>query len=167
MKCILTAALLAMATPALAEGWYFEASLEGGAEFWTYTNETGDVSPRRVRGNEIWITRTDAVNDFGPGGSCDFNNCSVAVMLGGAGAEIGQQVQVMFSNGEVLDFPARGGEMLFDNFSTTGMSATNLFVTNIRAAEWVEIGFNGRRHRFSLAGSAKALDAIQPYLAGQ
>lgn len=164
MKCTLVAALLALATPALADGWYFEASLEGGAEFWTYTNETGDVSPRRVRGNEIWITRTDEVNDLGPDGACDFNNCSVSVMLGGTDAKAGEQVQVTFSNGEVLDFPARGGEILFDNFSTTGMGATNSFVTNIRAAEWVEISFSGRSHRFSLAGSAKALDTIQHYL---
>lgn len=167
MKFALTAALLAMASPALAEGWYFEASLEGGAEFWTFTNETGDVSPRREMGDEIWITRTDQVNDLGPGGTCDFNNCSVSVMLGGVGPEAGQQVQIRFSNGEDLAFSARGGEILFDNFSTAGMSATNQFVANIRAAEWVEINFGGRSHRFSLAESAKALDAIQPYLTGQ
>lgn len=85
-------------------------------------------------------------------------------MLGGAGPEAGQQVQIRFSNGTELAFPARGGEILFDNFSTAGMGATNQFVTSIRAAEWVEISFGGRSHRFSLAGSAKALDAIRPYL---
>lgn len=164
MKLALTAALLALASPALSDGWYFEASLDGGAEFWTFTNETGDVSPRRARGNEIWITRTDQVNDLGPGGTCDFNNCSVSVMLGGVGPVAGQQVQIRFSNGAELDFAARGGEILFDNFSTVGMGATNQFVANIRAAEWVEIRFGGRNHRFSLAGSAKALDAIKPYL---
>ena len=48
--------------------------------------------------------------------------------------------------------------------SETFMGATNRFVQNIRAAEWVEISFGGRSHRFSLAGSSNALDAIQSYL---
>ena len=164
MKGVLTAALIALASPAIADGWYFEASLEGGAEFWTFTNANGDVSPRRVRGDEIWITRSGEVNQLGLDGSCDFNNCSVSVTLGGHTPTAGERVQVTFSNGEALDFSARGGEALFDNYSTAGMGATNLFVQNIRAAEWVEIGFGGRTHRFSLTGSTKALDAIRPYL---
>lgn len=164
MKAVLFAALIALASPAFAGGWYFEASLEGGAEFWTFTNATGDVSPRRARGDEIWITRADEVNSFGPNDSCDFNNCSVAVTLGGQAPAAGELVQIAFSNGEALDFAARGGEVLFDNYATAGMGATNLFVQNVRATEWVEISFGGRSHRFSLAGSSKALDAIQPYL---
>lgn len=164
MKAVLVAALIALAPPAVAEGWYFEASLEGGAEFWTFTNANGDVSPRRVRGDEIWITRSDEVNSLGPDGSCDFNNCSVTATLGGNSPAAGDQVLIKFSNGEALDFTARGGEVLFDNYATAGMGATNRFVQNIRAAEWVEIAFSGRSHRFSLAGSSKALDAIQPYL---
>jgi hypothetical protein len=164
MKAVLTAALIALASPAFADGWYFEASLEGGAEFWTFTNATGDVSPRRVRGDEIWITRSDEVNSFGPNGSCDFDNCSVSVTLDRQAPAAGERVQIAFSNGEALDFTARGGEVLFDNYATAGMGATNRFVQNIRAAEWVEISFGGRSHRFSLAGSSNALDAIQPYL---
>ena len=164
MKAVLIAALIALASPAFVDGWYFEASIEGGAEFWTFTNATGDVSPRRARGDEIWITRSDEVNSFGPNGSCDFNNCSVSVTLNGQAAAAGERVQITFSNDEALDFAARGGEVLFDNYATAGMGATNRFVQNIRAAEWVEISFGGRSHRFSLAGSSKALDAIQPYL---
>ncbi|WP_066708729.1 hypothetical protein [Celeribacter ethanolicus] len=164
MKAILTAALIALSSPAMAEGWYFEASLEGGAEFWTFTNATGDVSPRRKMGDEIWIIRSDEVNGLGPDGACSFDNCTVKVMLGGQVPGSRERVQVTFSNGEALDFEARGGEVLFDNYSTAGMGATALFVENIRAAKWVEVGFGGRAHRFSLMGSAKALDAIQPYL---
>lgn len=164
MKHLLAAALITLAVPAHADGWYFEASLEGGATFWTFTNASGDVSPRRTRGNEIWITRTDEVNALGPNGSCDFNNCSVAVMLDGHGPEAGERVEITFSNGETLSFDARGGDMIFDNFSTTGMGATNTFVENIRSAAWVDISFGGNQHRFSLAGSSKALDAIRPYL---
>lgn len=164
MKAVLISALIALASPAFADGWYFEASIEGGAEFWTFTNATGNVSPRRVRGDEIWITRSDEVKSFGPDGSCDFNNCSVSVTLGGQAPAAGERVEITFSNGEALDFAARGSEVLFDNYATTGMGATNRFVQNIRAAQWVEISFGGRSHRFSLAGSSKALDAIRPYL---
>ena len=164
MKALFTAGLIALASPVMAEGWYFEASLEGGAEFWTFTNATGDVSPRRKMGDEIWIIRSDEVNGLGPDGSCDFNNCAVKVMLGGQVPAARERVQITFSNGEALDFEARGGEVLFDNYSTAGMGATALFVDNIRAAEWIEVSFCGRAHRFSLAGSAAALDAIRAYL---
>ena len=164
MKALLTAALIALASPVMAGGWYFEASLEGGAEFWTFTNDTGDVSPRRKMGDEIWIVRSDEGNGLGPDGACTFDNCAVKVMLGGQVPAARERVQITFSNGEAVDFEARGGEVLFDNYSTAGMGATALFVENIRAAEWGEVSFGGRAHRFSLVGSAKALDAIQPYL---
>ncbi|MBK4218098.1 hypothetical protein JJJ17_19400 [Paracoccus caeni] len=52
------------------------------------------------------------------------------------------------------------------NYSTAGMGPTNLFDHNLRRAAWVEIGFGGMQHRFNLAGSAAALDAIKPYLSG-
>ena len=164
MKAVLIAALVTLATPTFADGWYFEASLEGGQEFWTFTNVNGDVSPRRARGDEIWITRSDELNSFGPNGSCDFNNCSVSVTLGGQAPAAGERVLIVFSNGKALDFAARGGEVLFDNYATAGMGATNRFVQNIRAAEWAEISFGGRSHKFSLSRSSMALDAIQPYL---
>lgn len=164
MKTLFSAALIALASPVMAEGWYFEASLEGGAEFWTFTNATGDVSPRRKMDDEIWIIRSDEVSELGPDGACTFDNCAVKVMLGGQVPAARERVQITFSNGEALDFEARGGEVLFDNYSAAGMGATALFVENIRAGEWVEVGFGGRAHRFSLAGSARALDAIQPYL---
>ena len=51
------------------------------------------------------------------------------------------------------------------NSSTAGMGATNLFVQNLPWAAWVEVGFGGLHHRFDLAGSVAALDAIKPYLA--
>lgn len=156
--------LFAITQPALADEWYFEASLEGGAEYWTYTNETGSVSPRRERGNEIWITRTDEVNSLGTDGVCDFNNCSVTITIDGRSPNDRERVQVVFSNGEVLDFDASQSSTLFTNFSTAGMGATNGFVANIRAAEWVEVTFGADSHRFSLAGSTKALDAVIPYL---
>ena len=164
MKAVIAAALIALSSPAMAEGWYFEATLEGGAEFWTFTNATGDVSPRRKMGDEIWIIRSDEVNGLGPDGACTFDNCAVKVMLGGQAPEARERVQITFSNGEALDFEARGGEVLFDNYSTAGMGATALFVENIRAAEWVEVSFGGPAHRFSLTESAKALDAIGAYL---
>lgn len=164
MKAVLAAALIALASPVMAEGWYFEASLEGGAEFWTFTNATGDVSPRRKVGDEIWIIRSDEVNELGPDGACTFDNCAVKVMLGGHVPNARERVQIAFSNGEVLDFEARGSEVLFDNYSTARMGATALFVENIRVTEWVEVSFGGRTHRFSLARSAKALDAIRAYL---
>lgn len=164
MKTLFTAALIALASPVMAEDWYFEASLEGGGEFWTFTNATGDVSPRRKMGDEIWIIRSDEVSELGPDGACTFDNCAVKVMLGGQAPTARDRVQITFSNGEALDFEARGGEVLLDNYSSAGMGATALFVSNIRAAEWVEVNFGGRVHRFSLAGSAKALDAIEAYL---
>lgn len=164
MKAILSAALIALASPVMAGVWYFEASLEGGAAFWTFTNATGDVSPRRKMGDEIWIIRSDEVNELGPDGACSFDNCAVKAMLGGRFPTARERVQITFSNGKALDFEARGGEVLFDNYSTAGMGATALFVENIRVAEWVEVSFGGRAHRFSLAGSAKALDAIGAYL---
>ncbi|MCL3880715.1 hypothetical protein [Marivita sp. GX14005] len=164
MKAVLAATLIALASPVIAEGWYFEASLEGGAEFWTFTNAAGEVSPLRVMGDEIWIIRSDEVNELGPDGSCTFDNCAVKLMLGGHVPAARERVRITFSNGETLDFEARGGEILFDNYSTAGMGATALFANNIRAAEWVEISFGGRSHQFSLEGTAKALDAIQPYL---
>lgn len=164
MKTLFTAALIALASPVMAGSWYFEASLEGGAEFWTFTNATGDVSPRRQMGDEIWIIRSDEVSKLGPDGACTFDNCAVKVMLGGRVPAVRERVQITFSNGEALDFEAHGGEVLFDNYSTAGMGATALFVDNIRAAEWVEVSFGGRAHRFSLAGSAKALDAIRANL---
>lgn len=103
MRAVIAAALMALASPAIADGWYFEASLEGGAEFWAFTNATGEVSPRRVRGDEIWITRSDEVNSLAPNGSCDFNNCSVSVALGGQSPAAGGRVQIAFSNGEALE----------------------------------------------------------------
>ena len=166
MKHLFTVALIVLASPALATGWYFEASVEGSAEYWTFTNETGEVSPRRVRGNEIWITRTDQMNERDANGTCDFNNCRVSVTLDGRNAEAGERVSILFSNGERLDFRAGDSNTLLSNFDTAGMGATNLFVHNIRRAEWVEIGFGGKRHRFSLAGSAAALDAIRPWMTG-
>lgn len=164
MKHILATALFALTSPAYAAGWYFEASLEGGAEFWTFTNESGEVSPLRTRGNEIWIIRTDEINTLGTDGTCDFNNCSVTVTLDGAGPNAGERVDIVFSNGETLSFDAQGGEQILDNFSSYSMGATNTFVWNVRTAAWVDISFGGKTHRFSLAGSSKALDAIQPYL---
>lgn len=164
MKHLLAAVVVAFAIPAYAEGWYFETSLEGGAEYWTYTNENGDVSPRRTRGNEIWITRTDEINVLGQNGGCDFDNCSVTVLLAGHGPKARQRVEIIFSSGEKLAFDARGGDLIFDNFAAAGMEATNTFVENIRAAAWVDISFGGQQHRFSLAGSSTALDAIRPYL---
>ncbi|NHF71535.1 hypothetical protein [Paracoccus xiamenensis] len=164
MKWQIAAAFTALATPAFADGWYFEASLEGGAEFWTFTNATGDANPRRNRSDEIWIIRSDQIGDLGSDGACTFENCAVKVMLGGQVPAARDRVQIAFANGQALDFEARGGEVLFDNYSTAGMGATGMFVDNIRAAKWVEISFGGRSHKFSLAGSAKALDAIQPYL---
>lgn len=164
MKYLLTAALMALASPSLADGWYFEASLEGGAEYWTFTNETGEVSPRRVRCNEIWITRTDQANELDENGTCDFNNCTVNVTLEGRSPEAGERVSILFSNGEKLNFTAHRDHSLLSNFDTAGMGATNMFVHNVRQAEWVEIGFGGRSHRFSLAGSAAALDSIRPYM---
>ena len=166
MKARLAALMMALASPALADGWYFEASLEGGAEFWTFTNETGDASPRRQRGNEIWITRTDEANGLDANGTCDFNNCTVTVTLAGRGPAAGERVSILFSNGERLDFAASGSQALMSNYSTAGMGATNLFVHNLRRAAWVEIVFGGMQHRFDLAGSAEALDAIKPYLTG-
>ncbi|MCV2449015.1 hypothetical protein [Paracoccus sp. DMF] len=44
--------------------------------------------------------------------------------------------------------------------------ATDLFIHTVRLAEWVEIGFGGKRHRSSLAGSAAALDVIRPWMKG-
>lgn len=166
MKAHLAALMMTLASPALADGWYFEASLEGGAEFWTFTNETGDVSPRRERGNEIWISRTDEVNALDANGTCDFNNCTVTVTLAGHGPAAGERVSILFSNGERLDFAASGSQVLMSNYSTAGMGATNQFVHNLRRAAWVEVGFGGMLHRFDLAGSAAALDAIRPYLSG-
>lgn len=164
MKWLIAAVFAAFAAPAFADGWYFEASLEGGAEFWTFTNATGDASPRRNRGDEIWVIRSDQAGDLGPDGACTFENCAAKVMLGGQVPEVGGRVQIAFANGQALDFEARGGEVLFDNYSTAGMGATRMFEDNIRAAKWVEISFGARFHRFSLAGSTKALDAIRPYL---
>ena len=166
MKLLLICALMAFAQPTAAD-WYFEASLEGGAEFWTYTNVDGNVSPRRVKGNEIWITRTDAVNDLGPDGSCSFDNCTITVYINGRLPRDQELVKVRYSNGKTLDFQysAGGGSaVLLSNFTTAGMGATGIFVDNIRAAEWVEISFSVDSHRFSLAGSTTAFDEIQPYL---
>lgn len=166
MRHLLATVLIGLASPVFAAGWYFEASIEGGAEYRTFNNETGEVSPRRVRGNEIWITRTDQMNELDANGTCDFNNCRVSVTLDGRDAEAGDRVSILFSNGERLDFAAGGGNTLLSNFDAAGMGATNLFVHNIRQAEWVEIAFGGRRHRFGLAGSAAALDAIRPWMRG-
>ncbi|WEF24113.1 hypothetical protein [Paracoccus sp. S3-43] len=84
--------------------------------------------------------------------------------LDGRSAEAGERVSILFSNGENLDFVADGGDILLSNFDTAGMGVTNLFVHNVRQAEWVEIGLGGKRHRFSLAGSAAVLDAIRPWM---
>lgn len=43
-------------------------------------------------------------------------------------------------------------------------SATALFVVKIRAAEWINVSFSGREHRFRLEGSVKELDALHPLL---
>lgn len=166
MKHLLALILIGLARSSFADSWYFEASLEGGAEYWTFTNETGEVSPGRVRGNEIWITRTDQANELDENGTCDFNNCTVSVTLAGRSPEAGEPVRILFSNGEKLDFAARGGDILLTNFDAAGMGATNLFIHNVRRAEWVEIGFGGQSHRFSLTGSAAALDAIRPWMTG-
>lgn len=166
MKPLLICAVMIFAQPAFAD-WYFEASLEGGAEFWTYSNEDGNVSPRRVKGNEIWITRTDAVNDLEPHGACSFDNCTITIYINGRLPRDREQVKVRFSNGKVLDFQYSAGgssDALLSNFTTTGMGATGIFVDNIYTAEWVEVSFGADSHRFSLAGSAKALDAIKVYL---
>lgn len=164
MKYLLTAALLAIATPGWAAGWHFVASVEGGAEYWTFTNETGSASPRRVLGNEIWIVRSDEANELDANGNCDFNNCIVRITLDGQNAKAGEQVRIAFSNGEALEFQADGSDTLLSNFNAAGMGATNLFVHNIRQAKWVDVTFGAKQHRFSLAGSAEALDAIRPWL---
>ncbi|MFD1797099.1 hypothetical protein ACFSC1_14020 [Paracoccus aurantiacus] len=41
-------------------------------------------------------------------------------------------MQIAFANGRTLDFDARGGEVLLDNYSTAGMGATALFVDNTK-----------------------------------
>jgi len=157
---------MVIAQPAAAD-WYFEASLEGGAEFWTYTNEDGNVSPRRVKGNEIWITRTDAVNNLGSDGTCNFDNCTITVYINGRLPRDRERVTVRFSNGKALEFQysaGGGSDVLLSNFTTAGMGATGMFVDNIRAAEWVEVSFGMDSHKFSLEGSIKALDDIKKYL---
>jgi hypothetical protein len=105
MKFLLICALMAFAHPAVAD-WYFEASLEGGAEFWTYTNADGNVSPRRVKGNEIWITRTNAVNGLGSDGACSFDNCTITVYINGRlprGQKLVKVISVL-NNGHDLKF---------------------------------------------------------------
>lgn len=150
----------------MAGGWYFEASIEGGAEYWPFTDEIGDVSPQRVRGNEIWITRTDQMNELDAGGTCAFNSRRVSVTLDGRNAEAGERVIILFSNVERLDLAAGGGNTLISNLNSAGMGATNLFVHNIRWAEWAEIGFGDKRQRFSLVGPTAALDAIRTWTTG-
>ena len=120
-----------------------------------------------MKGNEIWITRTDAVNDLEPDGTFSFDNCTITIYVNGRSPRDREQVKVLFSNGKVLNFQYSadsGSDVLLSNFTTAGMGATGIFVGNIRAAEWVEVSFGADSHRFSLAGSAKALDAIKVYL---
>lgn len=105
------------------------------------------------------------MNGLDANGTCDFNNCTVTATLAGREPAAGERVSILFSNGERLDFAASGSQALMSNYNTAGMGATNLFVHNLRRAAWVEIGFGGLHHRFDLAGSVAALDAIKPYLA--
>lgn len=86
------------------------------------------VSPQRVRGNEIWITRTDQMNELDANGTCNFNNCRIGIALDGRNAEAGERVRILFSNSERLDFVAGGGSTLLSNFDAASMGATNLFV---------------------------------------
>lgn len=164
MKTLFTAALLCLSTPLAAQDWYFRASLEGGAEYWTYTNETGEVSPLRQWGTELWIIKSDVAEFLGENGACTFNNCSVAVTIDGQYPAPGELGQIVFSNGVEMAFSGIGQHEIFNNSATVGMGTTNNFVKNIREAAWVDISFGGMTHRFSLAGSSKALDEILPYL---
>ena len=164
MKNLLLSLALSLGTTASADQWYFEASLEGGAEYWAYTNETGDVSPRRDWGTELWIIKSDTVEFLGENGKCTFSNCSVAFTIDGQSAAPGELGQIVFSNGVEMAFYGTGQPEVFNNSATVGMGTTNNFVGNIRTAEWVDISFGGRTNRFSLAGSSAALDGVLPYL---
>lgn len=149
---------------ASANEWYFNASLEGGAVFWTYTNDTGEVSPRRQKTNEIWVSRSNEVQNFGQNGACTFNNCWVTFYLNGELPAPGSLVTIAFSNGETFQFQGNGTEEALNNSATIGMGTTNNVIRNIRGASWIDVSFDGMAHRFSLSGSSAALDEIAPYL---
>lgn len=79
-------------------------------------------------------------------------------------ADVGEQGRIVFSSGEEFSFTAQGFDGIFNYSATVGRGTTNGFVRKIRAAQWVDISFGGESHRFSLTGSGRALDQIQPYL---
>ncbi len=147
-----------------AEQWHFEASLEGGAVYWTFINDTGEVSPLREKTNEFWITRSDDAQDLGANGACTFSNCSVTVYLDGHLPPPGALVTLTFSNQETFQFQGNGAEDALNNTATLGMGTTNNVVANVRSAAWVDVQFDGRSHRFDLTGSSAALDQINRYL---
>ncbi len=142
MKFLLIASLLTFAQPATAD-WYFEASLEGGAEFWTYTNEDGNVSPHRVKGNEIWVARMDAVNELEPDGACSFDNCTVTIYINGRLPRDREQVKVRFSNGKTMDFQfsAGGGSDVLLPECTITQRWSYIFDQIAANLRWIRVSF--------------------------
>ncbi len=167
MKPLLLAMLASLtALPAWSGQWGFAADLEGGANFWTFYNDTGTFIIDHASQNEIIITKLPDSQPMNKTGGCTFHNCMIAIYLDGRVPEGGEQIHIQFSNGFELNFKQldKHDETLMTNFYEYSAGAANGFEQNIRKAKWVDIRFGeSTQYRFDLTGSTAALDAILPY----
>ncbi|MAC78411.1 MAG: hypothetical protein CML66_10145 [Rhodobacteraceae bacterium] len=162
MKSLAVALMCLIAQPALAE-WYFVSNLEGGAEYWTFTNPTGKLTPVGTQTEEIRITRNPMVRDLGPDGVCTHDNCTISVVVDGKMPKAGDPVTVRFSTTVLMNLTAASDDALLVNATPVGEVNTNAFIRNIRDGAWVDISYAGQTHRFDLSGSSKAWGAYRHY----
>lgn len=165
-KLAMTSALLCVGSAAaLAQEWRYQApqiDSDGSPFFFTYLND--DKYPDRATGNGITLIRDPLKSTRASNGRCSFDNCTFKVVIDGHFAAKGDEVSVLFSNGQKMAWKHGADVRFLDNYRRFSMGRTNDFYDNMRASGWVDIAYGGRSHRFSLAGSNAAMDAIIPFL---
>ncbi|MFK7842125.1 MAG: hypothetical protein AB8B54_07665 [Sphingorhabdus sp.] len=134
------------------------------AEPLTYAFISSVGDPQSVQGTKIAVVR-DVFSKFDNWkGNCSFDNCSILIAIEGQTPERGATINALFSNGETLTWQVTDGLSAMHNYSRVNMATTNKFVQQVRAANWVEVSYGQKSHRFSLKGSSKALDGILPLI---
>lgn len=142
-----------------AAPWHFKYDLEGGASYWAFSNETGELLPT-PKGNEVRVSKSDDANDFGANGACTEFNCEVSVWIGGQSPEYGQTVEIEFDDGKFYRVKARSDQTLLSNGDIDAMETANGVIAQITSSAWMTVRFGDQEHRFSLEGSKHALDGI-------
>jgi hypothetical protein len=162
---VMAVGVLVLHAPLLAQDWSYQApdpSTDGSPFFYAWTG--GPDYPDSNEGNQLTLIRDPHKSSLHPHGVCSFGDCTLKVSLAGKLPQQGQLVTVRFSNGVRSQWNHASGVALIDNYSRAKTGLMNGFYRAMRVSNWVEIGFGGERHRFSLRGSNAAIDQIRPLL---